>query len=322
MSGHDRDDERERKDDREREIEELLKGGGEPPAGKRPDREGGPEDLSAQPPAGRPGTGRERSSGPPAGPQARPPVGPPPDPPSDSSASAPGGADPPRDPRHTGLPGDPRDKVKLPFNYGAMIGILVAFVAVFILVNALRNTESGTVGIGPAGIGEKVDSFAVPVATSDLEGDANVDPDEACRVAGRDVIRICDYFERPLLISFWFTGGASECIDQQDIFDQVAERFRARIGAVSINVRDDRDKVRDLIEERGWKVPVGHDTDGAVSNMYRVGGCPTFLFVRAGGVLEQAEIGRTTVEELSSQVRSFLNGQEAKEKSAEEAPGG
>jgi hypothetical protein len=43
--------------------------------------------------------------------------------------------------------------------------------------------------------------------------------------------------------------------------------------------------------------------------MYRVGGCPTFLFIKAGGVLERAEIGRTTVGELSSQVRSFLNGQ-------------
>ena len=136
------------------------------------------------------------------------------------------------------------------------------------------------------------------------------------------MIRICDYFDRPLLISFWFTGGASECVDQQDVFDQVAERFRGRVGAVSVNVRDSRDRVRDLVEERAWKVPVGHDTDGAVSNMYRVGGCPTFLFVRAGGVLERAEIGRTTVEELCSQVRSFLDGQEAKEKSSQEASRG
>jgi peroxiredoxin len=312
VSGDDRDE------DREREIEELLKGRGGPPAGGRRDRGGELEDLLGDPSAGRAGSGRPGKGAPATGASSGPEGG------SrdtdrsgrrDQAGGATGG------PREADTYGDPGDQVKLPLNYGALVGILIALLAVFILVSTLRNTESGTVGIGPVGIGERVDPFAVPVATSDLEGDANVDPDEACRVAGKDVVRICDYFDRPLLISFWFTGGASECVDQQDVFDQVAERFMARVGAVSINVRDSRDKVRRLVEERGWKVPVGHDTDGAVSNMYRVGGCPTFLFVRAGGVLEQAEIGRTTVAELSSQVRSFLNGQEAKEKAAQEASG-
>lgn len=271
-------------DEREREIKELLKSGGAAPEKSEPASPPG----SAHPPMKRAG-GRPK-------PIDRPDL---------------------REKGHFDLgksstvepAGEPPRGAKLPFNYGALVAVLVFFVAIFILVNALRNTESGTVGIGPVGIGEKVDPFAVPIATSDLEGDANVDPDQACRVAGAEVLRICDYFERPLLVSFWFTGGASECIDQQDIFDQVARRFKSRIGAVSINVRDDRSRVRELIAERGWKVPVGHDTDGAVSNMYRVGGCPTFLFVRPGGVLERAEIGRTTSAELTSQVRSFLNGQ-------------
>jgi hypothetical protein len=311
-----------REDERQREIDELLKGENASPAGKKPpDRGGELEDLLGSPSADRTGSGRPGSGGAHAGRS--------PDPRAESrgrvpaaQVGKPAGADPPGGPRDGGIPGGPGDRVKLPFSYAALIGILIAFVAVFILVNTLRNAESGTVGIGPVGIGEKVDPFAVPIATSDLEGDANVDPDEACRVAGEDVLRICDYFDRPLLISFWFTGGASECIDQQDVFDQVAERFSSRAGAVSINVRDSRERVRELVEERGWKVPVGHDTDGAVSNMYRVGGCPTFLFVRAGGVLERAEIGRTTVEELGSQVRSFLDGQEAEEESPQEAPRG
>jgi hypothetical protein len=308
VSGEDRDDER------QREIDDLLKGRGRPSGpGRRPEEGGELEDLLGDPSAGRTGPVRpdRGSRGTGSGSGAEPPG-------RTRSLSGEGSGGGPGD---GDLHGQPPGKVKLPFNYGALVGILIAFVAVFILVNTLRNTESGTVGIGPVGIGERVDPFAVPIAVSDLEGDANVDPDEACRVAGKDVLRICDYFDRPLLISFWFTGGASECIDQQDVFDEVAGRFSDRAGAVSINVRDDRDRVRELVEERGWKVPVGHDTDGAVSNMYRVGGCPTFLFVRAGGVLEKAEIGRTTVEELSSQVRSFLNGQEAQEKAAAQTTG-
>ncbi len=275
--GRGRDDEREQ---REREIDELLSGGG-PPA--RPPGPGAPTAPGAT------GTGDDWAGGPPGPPAARPP----------------GGREPPEPSGESGEEGG----IKLPFNYGALVGLLFAVVIVIAVFNLLTSQESGTVGIGDVGIGEKVAPFAVPIATSDLEGDANIDPDEACDVPGGDVLRICDYFDRPTVISFWFTTGASACIDQQDVFESVAGRFAGRVNMVSINVRDDRERVRELIEQRGWQVTVGHDTDGAVSNIYRVGGCPTFLFVAPGGVLERAEIGRTTVEELSAQVRSFADGE-------------
>lgn len=204
-----------------------------------------------------------------------------------------------------------------PFNYMALVGVIFLIVIGIALFNMLRTTDSGTVGIGDVGIGEEAAPFAVPIASSELDGDANVDPDEACSVEGSDVLRVCDYFDRPLVMSFWFTKGAESCIDQQDVFDEVAARFERRAGFVSINVRDDRERVRELIDERGWEVPVGYDRDGAVSNMYRIGGCPTFLFYREGGVLERAEIGETDAEELGSQVRSLIDGKQQETQSPE-----
>lgn len=198
---------------------------------------------------------------------------------------------------------------KRPFNYMTVVGLAFLAVILIALFNMLKTTDSGTVGIGDVGIGERAAPFAVPLADSGLEGDANIDPDEACSVAGEDVLRICDYFGRPLVVSFWFTKGASSCIEQQDVFEAVASRFGRRAGFVSINVRDDRDRVRELIAEHGWRVPVGHDRDGAVSNIYRVGGCPTFLFFSPGGILERAEIGNTTPRRLGAQVRSLIDGE-------------
>lgn len=193
------------------------------------------------------------------------------------------------------------------FNYVTVVGVAFVVVIVLALVNMLRTEDSGTVGIGDVGRGEPVPKFAVPVASSDLDGDANIDPKQACKVEGADVIRVCDYFDRPLVMSFWFTKGGSQCIDQQDVFDEVALRYKRRLGGLSINVRDDRDDVRSLIEEHGWKVPAGYDRDGAVSNIYRVGGCPTFIYVRKGGVMKNATIGPASAEELNAQIRSLLN---------------
>jgi len=193
------------------------------------------------------------------------------------------------------------------FNYVTVVGVAFVVVIVLALVNMLRTEDSGTVGIGDVGRGEPVPKFAVPVASSDLDGDANIDPKQACKVEGADVIRVCDYFDRPLVMSFWFTKGGSQCIDQQDVFDDVTLDYKRRLGALSINVRDDRDDVRSLIEEHGWKVPAGYDRDGAVSNIYRVGGCPTFIYVRKGGVMKNATIGPASAEELNAQIRSLLN---------------
>jgi peroxiredoxin len=203
------------------------------------------------------------------------------------------------------------------FNYVALVGCVFVLVVAVALINALRSEDSGTLGIGAYGEGEPAPKFAVPFAASDLDGDANVDPEKACEIDEPDALRICDYFDRPLVISFWFTKGASQCIEHQDRFDALLPKYGDRANFVSINVRDDRDRVRELIEEHGWQVPVGHDRDGAVSNVYRVGGCPTFVYVKKGGVVKNAEIGDPAIEGLDSQVRSLLKTDGAKVKPAQ-----
>jgi hypothetical protein len=51
---------------------------------------------------------------------------------------------------------------------------------------------------------------------------------------------------------------------------------------------------------------VGLDRDGALSNLYRVGGCPTFLYAYPGGILESTTIGELDTEELSARVERLL----------------
>jgi hypothetical protein len=118
---------------------------------------------------------------------------------------------------------------------------------------------------------------------------------------------VCDFFERPLAISFWFTRGAS-CLPAQDAFDQVARRYRGRVGFLSIDVHDDRDAVRQIVAEHHWTVPVGWDRDGALSNLYRVGGCPTVAFAYPGGIYAsaQANVANLTAPKLTADVKQLL----------------
>ena len=62
--------------------------------------------------------------------------------------------------------------------------------------------------------------------------------------------------------------------------------------------RKDRDEIRRLVQGRRWTQPVGVDEDGAIANLYGVGGCPTTIFARPGGRVLDTELGNVTEDEL------------------------
>jgi hypothetical protein len=204
--------------------------------------------------------------------------------------------------------------------YSIVVGLLFVAIVVIALVNGVPG-GGGTLGLDEQEERWALPEFAVPNAPGSLEGDANVAQDDcstgevpcpedarrtpACRVGTAGAIRVCDFFDRPLVISFWFSKGG-ECVDQQDIVSHVYSRYRGRVGFLSLDIRDDRDTVRELIRQRGWKMPVGYDRDGAVASLYRVGGCPTFAYVYPGGTLESAGIGNLSAPELSDRIDGLL----------------
>jgi thiol-disulfide isomerase/thioredoxin len=214
--------------------------------------------------------------------------------------------------------------------YSLYVGLAFVVVAVIAAINTISTQEGGLLGTDPAQRGEPLAPFSVPDALGPLVGDANVFQDDcetsrnpcpaadrrtpACEVPGEDVIRVCDLFDRPLALSFWFTRGG-DCLPTQDLFDELAGRYGERVSFLSVNVRDDRDEVRRIVRERGWKVPVGHDADGAVSNLYRVGVCPTIAFAYPGGILAGAAVGSEELgeDELERRIERLLRESRARE---------
>ena len=216
-----------------------------------------------------------------------------------------------------------RERPKPGSRYSLYVGIAFIVLIVIATVNTLNTRDDGILGASATKSGEPLPQFAVPELLGGTEGDANVFQDDcetssnpcpaddqrtpACRIDEPEVIRVCDLFDKPLVISFWFTGGA-DCLPTQDVVDRVAGRFEGRVNFLSINVRDDREKARDIVTEHGWRIPVGWDADGAVSNLYRVGGCPTVAFAYPGGLLEEARIGteQLSEEQLTTDVEQLI----------------
>jgi thiol-disulfide isomerase/thioredoxin len=204
--------------------------------------------------------------------------------------------------------------------YSIAVGLFIAALIVFALFQSIGS--QGGFGLSDETADLPLAEFAVPLATGPVEGDANIAQDDcetsqlpcpsedqrtpACEIRVDQVMRVCDYFDRPLVISFWLTQSGG-CVSQQDVVSQLAERYRGRVAFLSIDIRDSHDEVRDLVRERGWRMPVGYDRDGAVASIYQVGACPTFIYAYPGGLLQDAGFGELDAAELDAKVSRLLS---------------
>lgn len=168
-----------------------------------------------------------------------------------------------------------------------ILGVALVLGLAYITLNTLRTDAPGSRGIG---VGEQLPRFAAPLATGRLEGDAQVERERACRVRGPDVLNSCQMREAgPVALAF-LADRSRQCEDQIDVLDRVRARFPS-VQVAAVAIRGDRDKLRSLVRSRGWRLPVAHDRDGAVANLFAVAVCPTITFARADGTVVFTSLG-------------------------------
>jgi hypothetical protein len=171
---------------------------------------------------------------------------------------------------------------------GWLVGVVGVVVVVYITLNTLRTESVGS--RGPA-VGTRLPPFAMPLAESGSDADANIAtrPDSgpegsrpACTVRGPAVLNVCELAERgPVVLAFMVTRS-KRCEEQVDVLDRLAPRH-PQVEFAAVAVRGDHGKLRAIVREHGWRLPVGYDHDGAVANVYGVAVCPTVTFARRGG---------------------------------------
>ena len=172
-----------------------------------------------------------------------------------------------------------------------MVGVLALAAIAYIGINTLRTEGPGS--RGPAAARE-LPPFAAPLALSDLEGDANVSG-RACSVRGPDVLNSCEMVERGPVVLAFFAEPVERCDDEIDRVDRLRTRF-PDVQFAAVAIRGSRDALRRLVRERGWQLPVGHDRDGAVANLYGV------ALAARGGTVVQTLLGSQDDAQLSAAV--------------------
>jgi hypothetical protein len=207
--------------------------------------------------------------------------------------------------------GDRPPQVPRPANRYAWVVGIVALMVIGALVwaNSFDNTSEGL--DGPR-VGARAPAFAAPSATGTVEGEANVcqrrpcpesaGPVPACDVRGEQIVNVCDLRERALVLTFIFDRGA-DCYPQVDRTERLRRRLPGVAFASVFFTRKERSELRQVVEGRRWTQPVAVDEDGAVANLYGVGGCPTTVFSRPGGRVAETALGNLTEDQLLRKAR-------------------
>jgi hypothetical protein len=199
-----------------------------------------------------------------------------------------------------------RPEVPRPGNkYAWLVGILL-FMGLGVLLFAQTLPNQGEGLEGPEK-GSRLKVFAAPLALGNVEGDANVCQREpcpeqaggrpACSLTSEEVVNLCELRKKPLVLTVIFDRGA-DCYPQVDRTERIRRDFSDVNFATLFFTRKERGEIRRLVQARGWQQPVGVDRDGAVANLYGVGGCPTTIFARAGGEVVDTKLGNLTEDEL------------------------
>ena len=183
---------------------------------------------------------------------------------------------------------------------GLIAGALAVAVLAYMAYNSLTTEGPGARGVDA---GRELPPFAVPLALSGLEGDANMS-ERACAVRGPDVLNVCELAERGPVVLAFFAEPSERCDEQIDVLDRLRPRF-PDVQFAAVAIRGDRDDLRRRVRERGWTLPVGHDRDGAVANAYAIAICPAITFAARGGRIERTALGTQDERRLVGALREL-----------------
>jgi peroxiredoxin len=195
-------------------------------------------------------------------------------------------------------PDDPRRKPPEPprpsGRYMWVVGVAAMILLTVVLIHQIQS-GTGTFIKGPEA-GRQLPEFAAPLVDGP-DKDANVVPrssesneTKACEVEVPGSLNICDYWNKPVVLSFLFLRGA-KCEPQFDQLERVRRKYGDQVNVIGVFFERDRDRVRDVVKKHDWNFPLVVDRDGAITNLYAVGGCPTTVFAERGGKVVDTRTG-------------------------------
>jgi len=166
-------------------------------------------------------------------------------------------------------------------------GILLAVVALsaILIVSGVLPFPATSQSASARPSAAKIGALAPEIALKDLNG---------------NTMRLSDLQGKAVHVTFWATWCAP-CRAEMPIFEKKYQQYKDSKNFVVLGVRiqdeSGPEAVKKYLAELGVTFPIVNDTDGVVTNAYRIRGLPTNAFIDRNGVIQDILLGGPLDEE-------------------------
>jgi peroxiredoxin len=115
-------------------------------------------------------------------------------------------------------------------------------------------------------------------------------PNFAASTLDGETITLDELRGQAVVLKFWATW-CGYCRYQMPFLQAASEEKANEMEFVGINIRENSDKVRQVIENEGIDYTIALDGDGAIANSYNVRPIPATFFLDEQGIIKQIKIG-------------------------------
>ena len=114
--------------------------------------------------------------------------------------------------------------------------------------------------------------------------------------------------KKPVLLSFW-TSWCGPCRIETPQLIKLYKAYHGKFEVVAVNVtlNDKKENARTFIDFFGVPYPVVFDEKGDVTELYKVQGYPTNIFIDGNGKITRIEMGVLPPEQLNAVIRGLIN---------------
>lgn len=165
---------------------------------------------------------------------------------------------------------------------GWLIGAAVVLVVVVGAIAALSASGGGTdVASGPA-----APTFALP----GFDG---------------GTVRLADFEGEPLVVNYW-ASWCAPCLAELPGFEQVYQKHRGSVAFLGINLNDQPEYAKAVVDRTGISYQLARDVDGSSFVAFGASGMPTTVFISADGRILELYTGDLTARELEARISKYF----------------
>ena len=117
------------------------------------------------------------------------------------------------------------------------------------------------------------------------------------RFDGDGAASLADYAGRPLVLNF-FASYCIPCAREMPALQSVADQLGDRVAVVGLNLADEEDAARALVEQTGVTYDLGRDGDGTIARALGVVNLPTTVFATADHEVVEVHTGALSDDQL------------------------